>query len=84
MGRPAVTYKDNLKNDTSLESAEELRTAMLDKETWKRHAESRKGPCSAIVVAVARGRNMSIRSTFSVTLCHHLFLDQLFGLSNLC
>ena len=27
MGRPAVTYIDNLKSDTSLESAEELRTA---------------------------------------------------------
>ena len=40
MGRPAVTYIDNLKSDTSLESAEELRTAMLtlDRETWKRRA----------------------------------------------
>ena len=27
MGRPAVTYIDNRKSDTSLESAEELRTA---------------------------------------------------------
>ena len=32
MGRPAVTYIDNLKSDTSLESVEELRTAMLDRE----------------------------------------------------
>ena len=38
MGRPAITYIDNLKIDTSLESAEELRTAMLDRETWKRRA----------------------------------------------
>ena len=38
MGRPAVTYIDNLKSDTSLESAEELRTAMLDRETWERRA----------------------------------------------
>ena len=41
-GRPAVTSTDNLKSDTSLESAEELRTAMLDRETWKRRAESRR------------------------------------------
>ena len=40
MGRPAVTYIDNLKIDTSLESAEELRTATMleDRETWKRRA----------------------------------------------
>ena len=40
MARPAVTYIHNLKSDTSLESAEELRTAMLtlDRETWKRRA----------------------------------------------
>ena len=42
MGRPAVTYTDNLKSGTSLESAEELRTAVLDRETWKRRAESRR------------------------------------------
>ena len=41
MGRPAVTDIDNLKSDSSLESAEEMRTAMLDKETWKKRAESR-------------------------------------------
>ena len=41
MGRPAVTYIDNLKSDSGLESAEEMRTAMLDKDTWKRRAESR-------------------------------------------
>ena len=41
MGRPAVTYIDNLTSDTSLKSTEELRTAMLDKETWKRCDESR-------------------------------------------
>ena len=41
IGRPAVTDIDNLKSDSSLESAEEMRTAMLDKETWKRRAESR-------------------------------------------
>ena len=37
MGRPAVTYIDtgNLKSDTSLESVEELRTAMLDREPLK-------------------------------------------------
>lgn len=39
MGRPAVTYIDNLKSGTSLESEEELRTAMVDKETWKRRAD---------------------------------------------
>ena len=33
---------DNLKSDTSLESAEELRAAMLDWETWKRGAEYRR------------------------------------------
>ena len=42
MGRPAVTYIDNLKSDTSLESAEELRAAMLDRKTWKWRAESRR------------------------------------------
>lgn len=41
-GRPAVTSTDNLKSDTSLESAEELRTAMLDWKTWKRRAEYRR------------------------------------------
>ena len=41
MGRPAVTYIDNLKSDTKLESAEELKTAMLDRETLKRRTELR-------------------------------------------
>ena len=41
MGRPAVTYKDNLKSDTSLESVEELRTAMLDREPLKMCALAR-------------------------------------------
>ena len=41
MGRLAVTYIDNLKSDISLESAEELRTAILDRETWKRRTEPR-------------------------------------------
>ena len=40
-GRPAVTYVDNLKSGTSLESAEELRTVMFGRETQKRSAESR-------------------------------------------
>ena len=42
MGRSSVTYIDILKSDTSLESAEELRTPMLDRETWKRRAKSRR------------------------------------------
>ena len=33
MGRPAVTYIDNLSSDTCLKSTEAPRTAMLDKET---------------------------------------------------
>ena len=33
MGRPAVTYIDNLESDTCLESVKELRTAMLGRET---------------------------------------------------
>ena len=33
MGRPGVTYIDNLKSNISIESAKELRTAMLDRET---------------------------------------------------
>ena len=41
MGRPAVTYIDNLKSDTSLESVEELRTAMLDREPFKTCALAR-------------------------------------------
>ena len=39
---PICSYIHNLKSDTSLESAEELRTAVLDRETWKRRAESRR------------------------------------------
>ena len=50
MGRPAVTYIDNLKSDTKLESGEELKTAMLDRETLKRRPEPRLCSCSAIVV----------------------------------
>ena len=45
MGRPAVAHYNNMKNDTSLQSAKELRTAMLDRETWKRRALAR--PCSS-------------------------------------
>ena len=45
MRRPAVTHYNNLKSDTSLESAKELRTAMLYRETWKRRALAR--PCSS-------------------------------------
>ena len=45
MGRPAVAHYNNMKNDTTLESAKELRTAMLDRETWKGRALAR--PCSS-------------------------------------
>ena len=45
MGRPAVAHYNNLKSDTSLESAKELRTAMLYRETWKQRALAR--PCSS-------------------------------------
>ena len=41
-GRPAVTYVDNLKTDSCLESVEELKTAMLDCVTCRRRAESRR------------------------------------------
>ena len=41
MGKPVVTHIDNLKSDTKLESAEELKTAMLDRETLKRRTEPR-------------------------------------------
>ena len=41
MGRPAVTYIDNLNSNTSLKSVEELRTIITDGETWKRRALAR-------------------------------------------
>ena len=50
MGRPAVAHYNNMKNDTTLESAKELRTAMLDRETWKRRALAR--PCSSSTCSI--------------------------------
>ena len=40
VGRRAVTYIDTLMKDTNLESIEELRTAMMDREGWKKRTES--------------------------------------------
>ena len=38
VGRQAVTYIDNLKRDTGMESTEEIRTAMMDKDGWRRRS----------------------------------------------
>ena len=42
VGRPAITYIDTLMDDTNLESVEELRTAMMNREGWMRRAESKR------------------------------------------
>ena len=34
-GRPAVTYVDNLKQDTGMETTSEIRTAMNDRKSWR-------------------------------------------------
>ena len=39
VGRRAVTYIDNLKKDTGLETTQELRTAMMDRSGWKKRSE---------------------------------------------
>ena len=39
VGRQAVTYIDTLMNDTNLGSVEELKTAMMDREGWKKRTE---------------------------------------------
>ena len=41
-GRRAVNYIDTLMEDTGLEGVEELKTAMMDREGWRRRAESRR------------------------------------------
>ena len=41
-GRRAVNYIDTLMEDTGLESTEELKTAMMDREGWRRRAASRR------------------------------------------
>ena len=40
-GRRAVTYIDTLMRDTNLASADELKTAMMDREGWRRRADSK-------------------------------------------
>ena len=39
IGRGAVTYIDNLKQDTGLETVEEIRTAMMDRSGWRKRSE---------------------------------------------
>ena len=39
VGRRAVTYIDNLKADTGLETTEEIRTAMMDRSGWRSRSE---------------------------------------------
>ena len=39
VGRGAVTYIDNLKQDTGLETVEEIRTAMMDRSGWRKRSE---------------------------------------------
>ena len=38
VGKQAVSYIDNLKKDTGMESPQEIRTAMKDKEGWRRRS----------------------------------------------
>ena len=38
VGRQAVTYIDTLKQDTGMESTQEIRTAMMDKDGWRRRS----------------------------------------------
>ena len=40
VGRRTVTFVDTLMRDTQLDSAEELKTAMLDREGWRLHVDS--------------------------------------------
>ena len=42
VGRRAITYMDTLMRDTNLASVEELRTAMMDREDWRRRADSKR------------------------------------------
>ena len=42
IGRRAVTYIDTLMRDTNLASADELKTAMMDREGWRRRADSKR------------------------------------------
>ena len=35
VGRRAITYIDNIKNDTGIEETQELRTAMMDRKYWR-------------------------------------------------
>ena len=39
VGRNAVTYIDNLKEDTGLVALEEIRTAAMDREGWGKRSE---------------------------------------------
>ena len=39
MGRNAVTYIDNLREDTGLAATEEIRTAAMDREGWRKRSE---------------------------------------------
>ena len=39
VGRRAVTYIDVLKEDTGLETTNELKTAMKDRNEWRRYAK---------------------------------------------
>ena len=41
-GRRAVTYIDTLMEDTGVGSTNELKTAMLDREGWRRRATFRR------------------------------------------
>ena len=40
VGRRAVTYIDTLMKDTGLENVDEMRTAMMDREGWRKRADS--------------------------------------------
>ena len=38
VGRRAVTYIDNLKNDTGMDNINELKTAMMERSDWRQRA----------------------------------------------
>ena len=39
-GRPPISYIDTLKKDTELDSVTEIRTAMMDRNTWRGYVKS--------------------------------------------
>ena len=66
VGRRAVTYVDVMKEDTGLETTEELKTAMMERNGWRQRADLARARARPKYVSCAFGSFQKARITKNV------------------